>query len=65
MEYRGKEYTIVQGVGPYSWKWKVRLDEKRVKSGEAPTRDAAKARVVWEVDKALAPKQEKPKPPAD
>jgi hypothetical protein len=35
MEYRGKQYTIVQGVGPNLWKWTVRLDEKTVKSGEA------------------------------
>jgi hypothetical protein len=21
MEYRGKNYTIVQGIGPDSWKW--------------------------------------------
>jgi hypothetical protein len=53
MEYRGKSYTIVQG-GPHSWKWSVRLDEKTVKSGEAPTRAAAKNSVVWLVDKALA-----------
>src|SRR5258708_4706638 len=46
MEYRGKTYTIVQGIGPNSWKWKVRLDEKTVKSGEAPSRDGARADVV-------------------
>jgi len=28
MEYRGKQYTIVQGIGPDSWRWTVRLDEK-------------------------------------
>jgi hypothetical protein len=60
MEYRGKSYTIVQGVGPNSWKWTVRLDEKTVKSGEAPSRDAAKTNVVWLVDKALALKKVKP-----
>jgi hypothetical protein len=63
MEYRGKTYTIVQGIGPNSWKWKVRLDEKTVKSGEAPSRDGARADVVWVVDKALAPKKVKLKPP--
>src|SRR3982074_3430658 len=30
MEYRGKHCTIVQGIGPDSWKWTVRLDEKDV-----------------------------------
>ena len=28
MEYHGKHYTIVQGIGPHSWKWPVHLDEK-------------------------------------
>jgi hypothetical protein len=28
MEYRGKHYAIVQGIGPLSWKWSVHLDEK-------------------------------------
>jgi hypothetical protein len=63
MEYRGKSYTIVQGIGPNSWKWKVHLDEKTVKSGDAPSRDAARANIVWAVDKALAPKKVKLKPP--
>jgi hypothetical protein len=63
MEYRGKSYTIVQGIGPNSWKWKVRLDEKTVKSGDATSRDAARANVVWVVDKALAAKKVKLKPP--
>jgi hypothetical protein len=56
MEYRGKTYTIVQGIQPNSWKWTVQIDEKITKSGEAPSRDAARASVVWFVDRALAPK---------
>jgi hypothetical protein len=62
MEYRGKSYTIVQGIGPHSWKWTVQLDEKTVTSGEAPSREAAKNKVVWLVDKVLAPKKVKLKP---
>jgi hypothetical protein len=65
MEYRGKSYTIVQGIGPHSWKWTVQLDEKTVSSGEAPSREAAKNNVVWLVDKALAPKKVKLKPPGE
>jgi len=65
MEYRGKSYTIVQGIGPHSWKWTVQLDEKTVSSGEAPSREAAKNNVVWLVDKALAPKMVKLKPPGE
>jgi hypothetical protein len=38
MEYRGKSYSIVQGIGPDSWKWTVQLDERTVKSGVAKTR---------------------------
>jgi hypothetical protein len=62
MEYRRKYFTIVQGIGPDSWKWSVRLDEKTARSGEAPTRAAAMNSVVWLVDKALAPKKVKLKP---
>jgi hypothetical protein len=63
MEYRGKTYSIVQGITPDSWKWSVHLDEKTVKSGEATSREAAKVNVVWLVDKALAPKKVRPTPP--
>ena len=56
MEYRGKNYTTVQGVEPDTWKWAVQLDEKTVKSGEAKTRASAATNAVWAIDKALAPK---------
>ena len=65
MEYRGKSYTIVQGIGPDLWKWQVRLDEKTVRSGEAKTRAAAKTSVVWVIDKALATKKVKLTPPTE
>jgi hypothetical protein len=35
MEYRGKQYTIVQGIGPDSWKWKVHLDLAIPENGRA------------------------------
>ena len=54
MEYRGKHYTIIQGIGPDSWKWRDHLDEKNVKTGEAKSRDAAKNTVIWLIDRALA-----------
>jgi hypothetical protein len=54
MEYRGKSYTIVQGIGPNSWKWTIRPDEKTTKSGDAPSRAAAINSVI---DKALKPKK--------
>jgi hypothetical protein len=65
MEYRGRHFTIVQGVGPDSWKWTVHLDSKTVKSGEAKTRSSAMTNVVWLIDKALAPKKMKLVPPSD
>ena len=65
MEYRGKQYTIVQGIGPDSWKWTVHLDEKTVKSGRATSRAAAVNSLVWLIDKALASKKVKPIPPSD
>jgi hypothetical protein len=65
MEYRGKPFTIVQGTGPNSFKWQVRLDETTVKSGGAATRSSARISVVWLIDKALAPKKMKPVSPAD
>ena len=65
MDYRGKHYTIVRGVGPHSWKWKVHLDEKTVKSGEASSREAAKNSVVWLIDKALQAKKKKLVAPRD
>jgi hypothetical protein len=63
MEYRGKRFTIVQGIGPDSWKWAVYLDEKTVKSGEAKTRSSAQIRAIWAIDKALALQKVKPAPP--
>ena len=65
MEYRGKLYTIVQGVGPHSWKWKVDLEENNVKTGEAKSRDAAKNTVIWLIDRVLASKAAKPRAPSD
>ena len=65
MEYRGKHYTIVHGVGPNSWKWKVQLDEKNVKTGEAKSRDAARTTVIWLIDRALTSTEAKPGLPGD
>jgi hypothetical protein len=63
MEYRGKSYTIVQGIEPNVWKWKVQLDEKTVICGDAHTRAAAVNSVVWRIDKALAKKAKPSAPP--
>jgi hypothetical protein len=62
MEYRGKSYTVAQGIGPDSWKWTVQLDERTVKSGQAKTRASATTSAIWAIDKALAPKKVQLKP---
>jgi len=61
MEYRGKSYSIVQGIGPDSWKWTVQLDENTVKSGEATTRATAATNAIWVIDKALRKIKPRPK----
>jgi hypothetical protein len=57
VEYRGKRYIVVQGVGRASWKWTVYLDESTVKSGSASTRAAARIRAIWTIDEARGPKK--------
>jgi hypothetical protein len=59
MEYRGKRYTIAQGVDANSWRWTVYIDEKTVKSGAASTRESATTNAIWTIDKVLAPKKTK------
>jgi hypothetical protein len=63
MEYRGIQYTVVQGIGPDSWRWTVYLDEKTIKSGQATSRAAAMTSVVWLIDNALKPKKVTLEPP--
>jgi hypothetical protein len=58
MQYRGKNYIVVQGIEAGSWKWTVDLDERSSKSGEAKTRGLAISAVVLLVDKLLARKPE-------
>jgi hypothetical protein len=65
MEYRGKQYSIVQGGDPESWRWTVHLDEKTVKSGIAPSRATATIRIIWLIDNALAPLKRTLTPPSD
>jgi hypothetical protein len=64
MEYRGKRYTIVQGVDANSWRWTVYIDEKTVKSGAAITRESATTNAIWAIDRVLAPKKTKLKSPS-
>ncbi len=64
MEYRGKHFTVVQGVEPNSWKWTVDLDGSNSKSGEAKSRAGAVTAVVLLVDKTLSRNLSRPVEPS-
>jgi len=61
LEYRGKQYSVVQGLQG-SWKWSVQLDG-HTKSGTSPDRQAGIKFAEKEIDRALAPKKKRLKPP--
>lgn len=63
MEYRGKQFTVVQGINPDSWKWSVHLDEATIRTGEAKTRPKAMADAVIAIDHWLKPRKVKLAPP--
>jgi len=63
--YRGKPYTIVQGIETGSWIWTVYLDENTVRSGASPTRAAATVSIMWQIDNTLAPLKRRPIPLSD
>ena len=54
MEYRGVEYTVVQGVERGVWKWTASVTNLLI-MGKAPTKSAAMAAVERAIDKALSP----------
>ena len=53
-EYRGKNYLILKGDEPDSWRWAVTLDDRTTRSGEARSRAAALTQVVLLVDQAAS-----------
>jgi hypothetical protein len=60
MEYRGVQYTVVQGIerGVRFWKWSVSLGEpKIIKVGQARTKRDAIVAVEYAIDKVLAQKK--------
>jgi len=57
MEYRGVEYSVVQGVERGTWKWFAVTDATRTKSGQAKSKPAAVADAERAIDRALAPKR--------
>jgi hypothetical protein len=58
MEYRGVEYTVVQGIESGIWKWTAWLGEpKIIKVGQAKTKRDAVVAVEYAIDKVLTRKK--------
>jgi hypothetical protein len=53
MEYKGVEYTVVQMAGGASWKWEVRFDNGKNKSGITPERALAIKLAEFEIDRVV------------
>jgi hypothetical protein len=56
MEYRGIEYSVVQGIGRGVWKWSASVADV-VLFGRESSKAAAVAAVENAIDRALAPKR--------
>jgi hypothetical protein len=54
MEYRGVEYTVVQGIKRGVWNWSASVADVLI-MGQAPTKSAAVAAAERAINKALAP----------
>jgi hypothetical protein len=62
MEYRGKQYSVILSIGG-KWKWSADLDGP-YRSGAAPDRATGVKAAERAIDKALAPKKKRLKPPS-
>ena len=63
MEYRGLEYTIVQGIERGTWRWTVWLGDNISKSGQALGKENALAKATRVINEALAQKRVRLVPP--
>ena len=54
MEYRGIEYTVVQGVERGKWCWTVSLGDNISKSGQAIGKEKAVDQATHAINRALA-----------
>jgi hypothetical protein len=57
MEYRGIEYSVVQGIERGTWKWSASVAGVII-MGQQPTRAAAVAAAENGIDRALAGKRQ-------
>jgi hypothetical protein len=54
MEYKGVEYTVVQMAGGTGWKWEVRFDDGKNKSGVTRgSRELAIKLAEYEIDRVV------------
>ena len=57
MEYRGFEYTIVQGIGGRHWKWSVLLDAGLSVTGQTISGAEAVVEAERAIERVLTPKR--------
>jgi hypothetical protein len=62
MEYRGIEYTIVEGTGGHMWRWSSFVGGA-VMTGQAHSKQAAMVSAKKAIDRALAIKKVRLVPP--
>ena len=54
MQYRGVNYTIIQGNRPDVWKWRLMIGQpEMLRMGEAATQTKAEIQVWKVIDRAL------------
>jgi hypothetical protein len=63
MEYRGIEYSIVQGIERGKWIWSLSLDTSRHNSGQASNKPAAVIGAERAIDRALDTQKRRLVPP--
>jgi hypothetical protein len=62
-EYRGVEYSLVQGVERGKWIWSLSLDTNVNNSGQASNKPATVIGAQLAIDRALDPKKRRLVPP--
>jgi hypothetical protein len=58
MEYRDIEYTLVQTINPFGWKWSFEREGRLPKTGIAFDRAEAMHAVVREINRFLEEKRQ-------
>jgi hypothetical protein len=61
MHYKRYEYSVDQAASPAGCKWTVYLDDKQIKTGEAPDRQSGVLRSMAAIDRAIQAKLAKAK----